>query len=221
MTQVGCRQGPLRPRGSGCYNRSTPTLAPGYHMNLLQSLLRRFRAKPVPAAAEGPRFAIHPVSEGVRRVVARGGIHQVIHATLELVRAHRGNLGLVMVEYESDDLLEWVDESLDRGRVLETLLSLRDLLGSGGFDVAIHTPYEGWELILDRFGILEIRAGSWQEPRLRSLFTEAGFCEVPRLSALPPDVDPLPWSRESWERFNRVRFALGLSAPDDATGSDR
>jgi hypothetical protein len=99
---------------------------------------------------------------------------------------------------------EWIVTSVPRPRILESLLSIRDLLGQGYIDLAVFSQRHGVEVFLDRLGTLEIRSGAWFEPRLRALFESQGFQETPRLSVLPQREAPIEWIEEHEARVKAV-----------------
>ena len=117
---------------------------------------------------------------------------------------------------------EWATPSVPRPAVQEGLLSLRDLLGNGLLDIAVFSSREGVEVYLDRFGTLEIRIGSWDEPRLRSLLERKGFRRVARLSVLPPSPGGMTrWTPENRQRFDVAQEFLAVEAASvsEAEGS--
>jgi hypothetical protein len=155
-----------------------------------------------------PEFSVRKEPYGPLHLTARAEQPLVTQALLEAVRAARSPLGLVLVEAEGAHR-EWAVPRLQRTLVLHALVTLRDLFGVGLLDVAVFSPQEGLEIYLDRFGTLEIRAGSWEEPRLRSLLEGRGFQGVVGLSMLPQELPaPTAWNEESRERYAHVQWNL-------------
>ena len=190
----------------------------GILVRLLPLVLRRalFRARP--AAASPPGFSVERISNGGVRFAAAGEPVQVSQVLLDVLRILPGRVGLVVVEYREGpgyrrEPTEWIGASLERHRVLQALMSLRDLLGRSGFDVAVFSPSQGIEVFLDSLGGLEIRAEAWNEPRLLSILDHAGFRPEPSLSLSPAGPrEPTLWTIEARHRLRRVRRSLGLAA---------
>jgi len=159
-------------------------------------------------AGRDPEYSVRKEPYGLLHVTARAEHPLVTQALIEAVRAARSPLGLVLVEAEGTHR-EWAVPRLKRTAVLHALVTLRDLFGTGLLDVAVFSSQEGLEIYLDRFGTLEIRAGSWEEPRLRSLLEAQGFQGVVGLSALPEESPPgAVWNEESRERYANVQWDL-------------
>ena len=177
-------------------------------------LLRQRRTDEFAGHGE-PRFHLQTGQDGVERMIVRGPAPNVADVVLKWIQGQHTPLGIVLVDYAAGDPREWVAEPVPRRSVLAGLLMLRDLLGDGGFDLALHAAHDNWELILDRWGVLEVRAGSWNEPRLRSVLAEAGFTEAEELSALPPVGTPREWTPELWDRVREVREQLALERPTE------
>jgi hypothetical protein len=119
---------------------------------------------------------------------------------------------------------EWVARSIPRARVLEGLLSLRDLLGAGAMDVAVFSPEHGIEIFLDRWGSLEIRTGGWWEPRFRTLLEERGFrLAGGRLPAVEARSERPGRGAADPARVAQICDALGFDPPaaDPALSSPR
>ncbi len=84
-----------------------------------------------------------------------------------------------------------------RPRCLAAMVSVRDLLGRGALDVAVHSRNEGVEVFLDHLGELDVRSGGWNERRFRDVFARLSFfaTEDPLApcagvgNAFPPDPD--------------------------------
>lgn len=163
---------------------------------------------PPTGTAAGRSYAAHLEESGARFLMARGDHPSVTQALLDGVRCLTGTVGFVIVE-TTPTPREWLVTSIPRTRVLEGLLSVRDLLGRGHLDVAIFSRKLEVELFLDRLGTLEIRTGSWLEPRLRGVLESRGFNRVSRLSVLPPPPEAHAWDDEHRERLNALRFDLG------------
>jgi hypothetical protein len=155
-----------------------------------------------------PEYCVRKEPFGLLHVTARADHSVLTQALLEAVRSTRSPLGLVMVEAEGPHA-EWAVPDLKRSAVLHALVALRDLLGRGLLDVAVFSSPEGFEVYLDRLGTLEIRAGLWEEPRLRSLLEGQGFRGVPGLSVIPEHrPEEVEWSEESRERYWNVQHML-------------
>lgn len=168
------------------------------------------------AEPAGNRFALRRRAAETVQIAVRGETGAVTQLLIDATGSLAAAYGLVLVEYREAPR-EWMAADVPRGRVLEALMSLRDLLGTGGLDVAVHSPGEHVELILDRFGVLEIRAGVWHEPRLRSLLTQRGFVEDPGITVLPPArAGEFAWTRETDARFAAVKQRLALHEPPAA-----
>jgi hypothetical protein len=120
------------------------------------------------------RYTTQATGSGLRQIEARGERFQVTQVLLDGIRSVPGPWGVVLVELGPQPR-EWVARSLPRARVLEGLLSLRDLLAAGTMDVAVFSSERGIEIFLDRRGELEIRTGAWWEPRFRGLLEKHGF----------------------------------------------
>lgn len=156
--------------------------------------------------------------DDLRFFTVRGGHLAVTDALVQLLRGLPEPMGLVLVEADSG--CEWAGSSnLKRGQVLEAVMVLRDVLGQGPLDFAAYSQDAGTEVYLDRWGTLEIRAGSWRESILCRFLENRGFKRVARLSVLPPvsapaededaeDGEGLPVHAE---RLARVCSNLGLT----------
>jgi hypothetical protein len=145
---------------------------------------------------------------GPRFLMARGDLPRVTQAFFDAIRTVTGSLGVVLVEVTPTPR-EWLVPSVPRARILEGLVSIRDLLGTGHLDVAVFSHRNGVEFFLDRFGTLEIRTGSWLEPRLRGILESRRFEKVSHLATLPSLSDPIEWTDEHRDRVSLVRSALG------------
>jgi hypothetical protein len=181
---------------------------------------RRLRA----ALRADARYFVEGGSGGLRHVTARGSRIQVTQILLDGLCAVPGPWGLVVVELGNRPR-EWVARSLPRSRVLEGLVTLRDLLADGGMDVAVFSADHGIEIFLDRWGVLEIRTGGWWEPRMRALLESRGFRRAG--GQLPTRVnsrDSAGPGLEHSHRVARVCRELGLDSTDStdplASGSD-
>lgn len=153
-------------------------------------------------------YSVRKQPFGPLHLTARAEHPLVTQALIEAVQAARSPLGLVLVEADGGHR-EWAVPRLARTAVLHSLVTLRDLLGVGLLDLAVFSPQEGLEIYLDRFGTLEIRAGVWEEPRLRSLLEGHGFQGVVGLSLLPEEAPtPATWNEESRERYASVQWNL-------------
>jgi len=160
-----------------------------------------------------PSYSVRSTPDGVLYFTARGDQPGAVHVLVETVRAVTGAFGVVLVEVHGLSR-EWTAQGLDRGRVLGSLLQLRDLWGRGVLDLAVFSASEGVELFLDRFGTLEIRTGSWNEARVKALLELAGFRSARRLPTLPsPVADPALWDAGARNRVARVKETLGLATP--------
>jgi len=136
----------------------------------------------------------------------------------EVLGGIKGPVGMVLVDLVEPPS-EWAYPALPRPIVQESLLTLRDLLGVNLLDTAVFSSREGIEVYLDRFGTLEIRTGTWDEPRLRSLLVAKGFLAVPRLSVLPPPApDPRTWTPELRTRLETVQEVLIAEGANHVTG---
>lgn len=161
-----------------------------------------------PKSELAPEYCVRKEPYGLLHMTARGEHSLVTQAFIEAVRAARSPLGLVLVEAQGTHP-EWAIPDLKRSAVLHALMTLRDLLGRGLLDAAVFSSQEGLEVYLDRFGMLEIRAGLWEEPRLRSLLEARGFRGVAGLSVLPEaPPEETEWSTESRERYQSVQWML-------------
>ncbi len=168
-----------------------------------------------------PSYSVRVGRDGLSHVIARGDQPQATQVLVEAVRAFTGPLGLILVEVHGR-AREWAGENLDRTAVLAALLQARDLWGRGVADLALFYAGEGVEIYFDRFGLLEMRAGGWAEPRLRAILELQGFGEVSRLSSLPlPPKEVVAPTPETLARLGAIREALGLAAPEspEARGS--
>lgn len=160
--------------------------------------------------APPPRFHVHGEASGAWTLTARGDGIQVSQVGIEVVRFMSPPLGIAMVEYR-DRPREWVAPSVERGRVLEAFVGLRDLLGCGGFDLAVFSPTETLELFIDRSGLMEIRTGSWNEPKLRSILTACGFLETLHVPTLPVSRRAgFEWTPDQDRRVRRIHESLAL-----------
>jgi hypothetical protein len=131
----------------------------------------------------------------------------VTQILLEGITVVPGSLGIVIVE-ATPVAREWLAPTVKRSRILEALLSIRDLLGQGHLDIAVFSPRHGVEFFLDRFATLEIRTGSWLEPRFRAMLEAKEFRYVARLPVLPEDPRVAEWTEEDRVRVARAREAL-------------
>ena len=176
----------------GSFSSSSPGGWPTWFSRLSRS------SEPEPSV-----YSVRTEESGLRFIRARGGQPRITSVLLEAVRAMPGNHGMVLVELRPSPR-EWIVTSVSRPRVLESLLSIRDLLGQGHIDLAVFSRRHGVEVFLDRFGTLEIRSGAWFEPRLRALFESRGFQQTPRLSVLPRHEAPIEWIEEHEARVRAV-----------------
>jgi hypothetical protein len=149
----------------------------------------------------------------IRFLTARGDQPRITQVFLEAVQELSGPLGLVIVEVQR--VREWVVSEVPRSRVLAGLVSLRDLLGQGPIDVAVFSTPMAMEIFLDRWGNLEVRAGTWIEPRLRAILGHHGFREVPHLSTLPSQPAPSMPSHVYRDRLLAVARDLGIDSDPD------
>jgi hypothetical protein len=136
----------------------------------------------------------------------------------DIVRTLPSPMGLVLVEYRPGPR-EWTSSYLGRRRTLSALMSIRDLLGVAGMDVAVVSPPLGLEVIMDHLGILEVRTGAWNEALVRGAFSRAGYVEhrgeMADASCIPAELVDDP---EHWVRIEAVVKRLRLHAVSD-TGS--
>jgi hypothetical protein len=90
-------------------------------------------------------------------------------------------------------------------------------------DLALFSSAHALEVFLDRWGTVEIRTGSWNEPRIIAVLHASGFERVDRVAPVPPESGgELEWTDEATQRVRRVRKRLGLRPappPEDAAGS--
>jgi hypothetical protein len=182
----------------------------------LPRLSRRSKVAPAPA------YSSRTESNGSRHLLVRGDAGRLTKLLLDVIQETPAPLGIALVEYRAEEPVEWVSSGLDRGTVLEGILSVRDLVGRGAVDLAVFSQIQGLELFLDRLGILEIRTGAWNEPRLISVLDRLGFHRVPRVSLASGDLDPgaAPWDEESLRRFDRTKERLDLARPGNAGEAD-
>ena len=158
-------------------------------------------------SAARPRYSVSRQEDDVRFFTARGDHPRVTQILLEGIGVVPGSWGIVVVEV-TPVAREWLAPSVSRPRVLEALLSIRDLLGQGHVDIAVFSPEHGVEFFLDRFATLEIRTGSWLEPRFRALLEAKEFRYESRLPVLPKAPRVAEWTEEDRLRLARARDAL-------------
>lgn len=176
---------------------------------------------PPPDPSVDNLYTIRVEENGPRFLTARGDLPRVTQVFLDVIRTVTGSLGLVLVEVTPVPR-EWLVSSIPRARILEGLFSIRDLLGSGHLDVAVFSGRHGVEFFLDRLGTLEIRTGSWLEPRMRGVLESQGFERVGHLTTLPQVRDPIDWTDEHQDRVDQVRTVLGCRpVPPRDRGSQR
>ena len=197
---------PLRPRTVASILGSALAALPRFSLDLRPSRPQDPR--------DAPRFAVRSEEDDIRFFTVRGGHLPVTDALVHLLRGLPEPMGLVLVEADSG--CEWVGStSLKRAQVLEAVMSLRDVLGRGPLDFAAYSQEAGTEVYFDRWGTLEIRAGSWKEGMLCRFLENRGFKRTARMSVLPPKPDA-PESEEDAppahaERLARICVGLGLS----------
>lgn len=167
-----------------------------------------------PDEASDARFSVRLEDRDIRFLTARGDQPRVTQVLLEAVRELSGPLGLVIVEVQR--VREWVVSAVPRARVLGGLVTLRDLLGQGPIDVAVFSTPMATEIFLDRWGNLEVRAGTWLEPRLRAILEYHGFREVPHLSTLPSQPAPTMPAHLYRDRLLAVTRELGVDSEPDS-----
>lgn len=179
-------------------------------------------AIPFRAQVTSNRFSTRLVSEGVRQFTAKGDLVKISQILIEMPRVFSGRLGLILVEYTPEPK-EWVAPSLNRTAVLSALVGVRDLLGTGCVDTALHSYDQAIEVFVDRCGLLEIRTGQWHEPQIRGLLEAAGFEETERVSTIPERPPRLELSAETRLRVASLIQALELTpteAPNDSEQSE-
>lgn len=145
------------------------------------ALFRRRREKPAEAPAI-PCYRVRTEPGGIVHFAARGDHPRITQAFLDVVRSLSGRPGVILVEYDERPT-EWVASEVAPAALLAAMVSVRDLLGRGAIDVAVHSRNEGVEVFLDHLGELDVRSGSWNERRFRDVFTRLAFFAT---------EDPLP-----------------------------
>ncbi len=153
---------------------------------------REERAEAPPA----PLYRMRAEPGGIVRFAARGDHPRVTQAFFDVVRSLSGRPGVILVEY-GERPVEWVASEVSPAALLAAMVSVRDLLGRGAVDVAVHSRNEGIEVFLDHLGELDVRSGSWNERRFHEVFTRLAFfatedplpSRADRGTAFPPDPD--------------------------------
>ena len=156
-----------------------------------------------------PKFTVDATNGDICHVTARGDQAWITQALLDAIRSLSSPLGVVFVVVEESST-EWIASPVRRQKVLEGLVTIRDLLGTGGVDLAVFSSTEGIEIFLDRSGTLEFRYEPWWEPRLRSILGEQGFRLVPRLPTPSQSSEETIWSPEESARLDFVRSSFGM-----------
>ena len=123
-------------------------------------------------------------------------------------------LGVVMVDYAPQPR-EWSSKLLGRRRVLEQLMTVRDLLAESFVDVAVVCPALAVEVVLERSGVLEIRSGSWNESRITGVLEDSGLVAAPHLHDRPAVAEPKTQEPETQHRLREFRHALSLERVED------
>jgi hypothetical protein len=100
-------------------------------------------------------------------------------------------------------------------------MTLRDLWGQGGLDLAVYSSRDGIEIFLDRFGTLEVRSEAWFEPRMHALFTRRGFTRIGRLAPVPSNPPATSPGEGDEARVTRVRDRLGMKPAAYRRGTSR
>ena len=156
------------------------------------------------------RYAMRRLSDGVGGFVVKGPQPDITGLVFSLLEDFGGPLGMVVVEHR-DRSREWVARDLERGRVIQALMTLRDLLGRGVLDLALFSSTHALEVFLDQWGTLEIRTGVWNEPRIIATLEVAGFERVDHVSPVPAEgrVEH-EWSADATHRVRTIRELLGL-----------
>jgi hypothetical protein len=163
-----------------------------------------------PRAEADPQVSQYEVqcqSKGIILVRARGPQAQLAQVVFGLIQQFPSPLGLVLVEYRPQPR-EWLSAYMSRGRTLEALFRIRDLLGNAPMDLAIVSPPLGVEIIVDHLGVLEIRAAEWNEAMFRKALDDAHFSESPSLGRTP-EQEPPHW-RIHQERIRQFVVELRL-----------
>jgi len=154
-------------------------------------------------------FAVRVITPETRYVTVRADGPRLIQIVIELVRNLPQPLGVALVAYRAEPE-EWVHGTVGRGRVLEMLLGLGDLTGRGHFDLAIFSQAQEMEIILDRYGVLEVRGASWNLPHIRGAALAAGLEERKSISPIPGAAPPPIWDSATTQRVAHLRDWLEL-----------
>lgn len=174
-----------------------------------------------PEAPPVPRYRVRTEPGGIVHFAARGDHPRITQAFLDVVRSLSGRPGVVLVEY-GERPVEWVASEVSPAALLAAMVSVRDLLGRGTLDVAVHSRNEGVEVFLDHLGELDVRSGGWNERRFHEVFTRLSFfaAEDPLApcagvgNAFPPDSD--------WQsRLAAAIETLGLFPVEERTANGR
>ena len=174
-----------------------------------------------PEAPAVPRYRVRTEPGGVVHFAARGDHPRITQAFLDVVRSLSGRPGVVLVEY-GERPTEWVAAEVSPAALLAAMVSVRDLLGRGALDVAVHSRNEGVEVFIDHLGELDVRSGSWNERRFRDVFSRLAFLAT---------EDPLPPSEAAGkalaldpDRQTRLTAAvetLGLAPVEERAANGR
>jgi len=156
------------------------------------------------------RYAVRFEPDGAGVLTARGDVSRLVPVVMDAMREWSGPVGMALVVYR-DRPEEWVASGLPRGRALEGLLRIRDLIGAGGLDLAVFSEIEALSVYVDRFGILEARGLGDGLDELGTRLIAAGFARVSRVSAVPPAPDPNhAWTVEDAARVEETAVFLQL-----------
>lgn len=159
-----------------------------------------------------PIYSVKRHEDGVREFRVLGPHPTITQVVFDLVRELPNPMGVVLVEY-GESVRELVSSTLERQQVTESLFRLRDLLGSPLMDLAVFSEAHGIEIFLDQFGLLEVRTGSWLEPRVVAMLEQLEFETVPEVT---PPVGVLEAQAPSAEQASRLQWVilhLGLRKP--------
>jgi hypothetical protein len=187
-------------------------------LSVCRGLFRRRReelSEPPPI----PLYRVRAEPGGILHFAARGDHPRVTQAFLDVVRSLSGRPGVVLVEY-GERPTEWVASEVAPSALLAAMVSVRDLLGRGAVDVAVHSRNEGIEVFIDHLGELDVRSGSWNERRFRDVFARLSFFATE--DPLPPCAgvgEALPPESDGQSRLAAAVETLGLVPVEDRAAS--
>jgi hypothetical protein len=158
---------------------------------------------------------------GIVHFAARGDHPRITQAFFDVVRSLSGRPGVILVEYGARPV-EWVATEVSPAALLAAMVSVRDLLGRGALDVAVHSRNEGVEVFLDHLGELDVRSGSWNEHRFRDMFARLAFFATE--DPLPPRAGAgtaFPPALDGQSRLAAAVEALGLVPVEERSATGR